>query len=101
MVIMKRGRPKTITVPYVKSKSPYGHIEVVSSKSQKIKPTTKIKKVIATSGGTQVKPLKLGRVKVISRSLVKSKKLGRVKVKSGGTPVKLKKLERLRVHTKK
>ena len=87
----KRGRPKNITVPFVKKrealppKSPYGHIEVVSSKSQKIKPTTKIKKVIATSGGTQVKPLKLGRVKV----------------KSGGTPVKLKKLERLRVHTKK
>ena len=104
----KRGRPKNITVPYVKPKeaippkSPYGHIEVVSSKSQKIKPTTKIKKVIATSGGTQVKPpLKLGRVKVISRSLVKSKKLGRVKVKSGGTLVKLKKLERLRVHIKK
>ena len=85
MVIKKRGRPKNITVPLVKSKSPYGHIEVVSSKSQKITPTTKIKKVIATSGGTQVKPLKLGRVKV----------------KSGGTPVKLKKLERLRVHTKK
>ena len=103
----KRGRPKNITVPFVKKrealppKSPYGHIEVVSSKSQKIKPTTKINKVIATSGGTQVKPLKLGRVKVISRSLVKSKKLGRVKVKSGGTLVKLKKLERLRVHTKK
>jgi len=105
----KRGRPKNITVPFVKKrealppKSPYGHIKVVSAKSQKIKPTTKIKKVIATSGGTQVKPpLKLGRVKVISRSLIKPKKLGRViKVKSGGTPVKLKKLERLRVHTKK
>ena len=46
MVIMKRGRPKTITVPYVKSKSPYGHIEVVSPKGQKIKPATKwVKKI--------------------------------------------------------
>ena len=44
MVIMKRGRPKTITVPYVKSKSPYGNIEVVSSKGQKIKPNERITK---------------------------------------------------------
>ncbi|SVD30161.1 uncharacterized protein METZ01_LOCUS383015, partial [marine metagenome] len=38
MVIKKRGRPKNITVPLVKSRSPYGNIEVVSSKGQKIKP---------------------------------------------------------------
>ena len=44
MVIMKRGRPKTITVPYVKSKSSYGHIEVVSSKGQKVKPNERITK---------------------------------------------------------
>ena len=44
MVIMKRGRPKTITVPYVKSKSPYGHIEVVSPKGQRIKPNERITK---------------------------------------------------------
>ena len=44
MVIKKRGRPKNITVPFVKSKGPYGHIEVVSSKSQKIKPNERITK---------------------------------------------------------
>ena len=44
MVIKKRGRPKNITVPLVKSKSPYGHIEVVSSKSQKVKPNERITK---------------------------------------------------------
>ena len=44
MVIKKRGRPKNITVPLVKSKSPYGHIEVVSSKSQKLKPNERITK---------------------------------------------------------
>jgi hypothetical protein len=44
MVIKKRGRPKNITVPLVKSKSPYGNIEVVSSKSQKIKPNERITK---------------------------------------------------------
>ena len=38
MLKVKRGRPKKITVPLVKSKSPYGHIEVVASKDQKIKP---------------------------------------------------------------
>ena len=38
MVIKKRGRPKNITVPLVKSGNPYGNMEVVSSKSQKIKP---------------------------------------------------------------
>jgi hypothetical protein len=44
MVIKKRGRPKNITVPLVKSKSPYGNIEVVSSKGQKIKPNERITK---------------------------------------------------------
>ena len=44
MLIKKRGRkPKNITVPLVKSGSPYGKIyKVVSSKSQKIKPTIKL-----------------------------------------------------------
>ncbi len=42
MVIKKRGRPKNITVPLVKSSSPYGNIEVVSPKGQKIKSTTKL-----------------------------------------------------------
>ena len=44
MVIKKRGRPKYITVPLVKSGSPYGNIEVVSSKGQKIKPNERITK---------------------------------------------------------
>ena len=44
MVKFKRGRPKNITVPLVKSKSPYGNIEVVSSKGQKIKPNERITK---------------------------------------------------------
>ena len=44
MITKKRGRPKNITVPLVKSKSPYGHIEVVSSKGQKIKPNERITK---------------------------------------------------------
>ena len=44
MVIKKRGRTKNITVPLVKSKSPYGHIEVVSPKGQKIKPNERITK---------------------------------------------------------
>ena len=39
MVIKKRGRPKNITVPLVKSRSLYGNIEVVSPIDQKIKPT--------------------------------------------------------------
>ena len=42
--MIKRGRPKTITAPYVKSKSPYGHFEVVSSKGQKVKPNERITK---------------------------------------------------------
>ena len=44
MVIKKRGRPKNITVPFVKSRSPYDNIEVVSSKGQKIKPNERITK---------------------------------------------------------
>ena len=44
MVIKKRGKPKNITVPLVKSRSPYGNIEVVSSKGQKIKPNERITK---------------------------------------------------------
>ena len=44
MVIKKRGRPKNITVPLGKSKSPYGNIEVVSPKGQKIKPNERITK---------------------------------------------------------
>ena len=44
MVIKKRGRPKNITVPLVKSRSPYGNIEVVTSKGQKIKPNERITK---------------------------------------------------------
>jgi len=46
MLIWKKGRLKNIKVPLGKSKSPYGNIEVVSPKSQKIKPTTKwVKKI--------------------------------------------------------
>jgi hypothetical protein len=44
MLKVKRGRPKNITVPLVKSKSSYGNIEVVSSKGQKIKPNERITK---------------------------------------------------------
>jgi len=44
MLKVKRGRPKNITVPLVKSRSPYGNIEVVSSKGQKIKPNERITK---------------------------------------------------------
>ena len=44
MLIWKRGRLKNITVPLVKSRSPYGNIEVVSSKDQKIKPNERITK---------------------------------------------------------
>ena len=44
MLIWKRGRPKNITVPLVKSRSPYGNIEVVSAKDQKIKPNERITK---------------------------------------------------------
>lgn len=46
MLKVKRGRPKNITVPLVKSGTPYGNIEVVPPKGQKIKPTTKwVKKI--------------------------------------------------------
>lgn len=38
VIIWKKGRFKKITVPLDKSKSPYGNIEVVASKDQKIKP---------------------------------------------------------------
>ena len=44
MIMKKRGRLKNITVPLVKSRSPYGNIEVVSSKGQKIKPNERITK---------------------------------------------------------
>ena len=44
MLKVKRGRPRNITVPLVKSKSPYGNIEVVSSKGQEIKPNERITK---------------------------------------------------------
>ena len=44
MLIWKRGRLKNITVPHVKSRSPYGNIKVVSSKGQKIKPNERITK---------------------------------------------------------
>ena len=44
MITKKSGRPKNITVPFVKSHSPYGNIEVVSSKGQKIKPNERITK---------------------------------------------------------
>ena len=46
MVIKKKGRPKNITVPHVKSGSPYGNIEVTFPKGQKIKPTTRWAKKI-------------------------------------------------------
>jgi len=44
MLIKKRGRLKNITVPLVKSRSPYGNIEVMSSKGQRIKPNERITK---------------------------------------------------------
>ena len=44
MLIWKKGRLKNITVPLVKSRGPYGNIEVVSSKGQKIKPNERITK---------------------------------------------------------
>ena len=44
MLKVKRGRPRNITVPLVKLKSPYGNIEVVPSKGQKIKPNERITK---------------------------------------------------------
>ena len=44
MLIWKKGRLKNFRVPLVKSRSPYGNIEVVSSKDQKIKPNERITK---------------------------------------------------------
>ena len=42
MLTWKKGRLKNFKVPLVKSRNPYGNFEVVSSKSQKIKPTIKL-----------------------------------------------------------
>ena len=44
VIIWKKGRLKNITVPLGKSKSPYGNIEVVAPKGQKIKPNERITK---------------------------------------------------------
>ena len=44
MLTWKKGRLKNFKVPLVKSRSPYGNIEVVSSKDQKIKPKERITK---------------------------------------------------------
>ena len=38
MLTWKKGRIKNCKAPLVKSRSPYGNMEVVSSKDQKIKP---------------------------------------------------------------
>jgi len=38
MLTWKKGRIKNFKAPLVKSRSPYGNMEVVSSKDQKIKP---------------------------------------------------------------
>ena len=56
MLTWKRGRLKNTTVPYVKSKSPYGHIEVVSSKGHKIKPNERITKANFKSQNRAFKP---------------------------------------------
>ena len=56
MVIKKRGRPKNITVPLGKSKSPYGNIEVVSSKGHKMKPNERITKANFKSQNRAFKP---------------------------------------------
>ena len=44
MLTWKKGRLKNFKVPLVKSRNPYGNIEVVSSKDQKIKPNERITK---------------------------------------------------------
>jgi hypothetical protein len=49
MLIWNKGRLKNIKVPLGKSKSPYGNIEVVSSKGQKIKPNERITKANSKS----------------------------------------------------
>ena len=56
MLIWKKGRLKNIKVPYVKSKSPYGHIKVVSPKGQKIKPNERITKANLKSQNRAFKP---------------------------------------------
>ena len=56
MITKKSGRPKNITVPFGKSKSPYGHIEVVSPKGQKIKPNERITKANLKSQNRAFKP---------------------------------------------
>ena len=38
MLTWKKGRLKNFKVPLVKSRSPYGNMEVVASKDQNIKP---------------------------------------------------------------
>ena len=65
MLIKKRGRPKNITAPLVKSGSPYGKIyKVVSSESQKIKPTTKLEDT-----STTMTYIKLGRQPKLKNTL--------------------------------
>ena len=44
MLIWKKGRLKSFKAPLLKPRSPYGNIEVVSSKGQKIKPNERITK---------------------------------------------------------
>ena len=44
MLTWKKGGLKNFKVPLVKSRSPYGNIEVVSSKGQRIKPNERITK---------------------------------------------------------
>ena len=56
MITKKSGRPKNITVPLGKSKSPYGHLEVVSSKGHKIKPNERITKANFKSQNRAFKP---------------------------------------------
>ena len=56
MVTKKNWRPKNITVPLGKSKSPYGHIKVVSPKGQKIKPNERITKANFKSQNRTFKP---------------------------------------------
>ena len=56
MLKWKRGRLKNTTVPIVKSRSPYGNIEVVSSKGQKIKPNERITKANFKSQNRAFKP---------------------------------------------
>ena len=97
-----KGKLKNIKVPRAKSRNPYGHIEVVASKDQKIKPKerkpSKPKKVVvAAGGGTQVKAENVGRVIITAGGTqVKPKNVGRVIVTAGGTQVKPRKIGKLR-----